>query len=287
VEPEPLVRADNERNTQERRWAIVQEVQRRQRATVAELSQSLGVSEVSIRRDLEHLDGAGLLHRVRGGAEATSHPAFASLFEARLLQNRESKQALGAAAAGLIGAGDSILLDAGTTMLEVARQIPDSLLDGGGLTILTRSLVIAGELRRHRRTRLILLGGLYIHDFDAFVGPHVERLLAEVHVRWLFVGTDGITLERGMATDNLPEMGLYRLMARCADRVVLVADSSKIGVNKLQQILSIEDLHVLVTDSGAPADFVAALRQRNIEVLLVPGCPGERPVPLATSGKGG
>lgn len=259
----------------DRRWDILQELQRNQRLTIGELSRMFGVSPVSIRRDLAQLEDRGLLQRIHGGAQAVARPGR-SLFEARLLQNVAVKQAIGRAAAGLVRPGDTILVDAGTTVLEVVRHLPRELLDGGGLTVVTRSLMAASELRLQRQVRLILLGGAYVHDFDAFVGFQVERSLQNLHVNILFMGTDGFTAERGLATDNVIEADLYRLMADCADRVVVVADSSKIGAQRLQSVLPLAAVHTLVTDSAAPADFVATLRSQGVEVITV-ARPGARP----------
>jgi DeoR/GlpR family transcriptional regulator of sugar metabolism len=262
-------RAHPARRTSERRWTIVQELQRRPQISVAELSQWLGVSRVAIRRDLEYLEQAGLLRRVHGGAQAIASSGQLSVFEARLLQNTEIKRALGQAAAALIRSGDVILLDSGTTVLEIARQLPKLLEDGGTLTALTRSLMIAAELRTQRRIRLIVIGGVYVHDFDDFVGSQVEQALREIHADTLFIGTDGVSFERGLTTDNVLEAGLYRAMARCAERVVVVTDSSKIGVDRVQTTLAFGDIHTFITDSDAPADFVATLREWDCEVIVV------------------
>ena len=258
------------RNTQARRWAIVQEVQRRQRATVAELSASLGVSQVSIRNDLEHLHLMGLLRRVHGGAEAITRPGQASQFHARLFDQIEAKRAIGAAAAARVQPGEVVILDAGTTVLEIARHLPAPLLENGGLTVITRSLVIAGELRHHRQVRLLMPGGVYMHDYDAFSGSQVESALQGMHAGTLYIGTDGVVLDRGLTTDNALEAGLYRVLARCADRIVVVTDSTKIGLNKLQVLLSLDQVHALITDDGARPEFLDGLRRRGIEVLAVP-----------------
>ena len=118
--------------------------------------------------------------------------------------------------------------------------------------------------------RLIVLGGIYIHDFDDIVGPQVESALEGLHVTTLFVGADGVSPERGLTTDNVLEAGLYRQMARIAERVVAVTDSAKIGLDKLQTILPFENLHTFITDTGAPAGFVQMLKEKGVSVLLAP-----------------
>jgi DeoR/GlpR family transcriptional regulator of sugar metabolism len=238
--------------------------------SVAALAQQFGVSEVSIRRNLEQLEGAGLVKRVHGGVQAIARPGQPSVYEARLLQHPAEKRAIGRAAAELIRSGDTVFLDSGTTVLEVARAISRTLLESGGLTIVTRSLVIAGDLRRFRQIRLVVLGGIYLHDFDNFVGPQVEQALQNIHVSTLFIGADGVSPERGLTTDNVLEAGLYRQMARDAERVVVVADASKIGIDRLQTILPFEAIHAFVTEAAAPADFVRMLREKGINVILAP-----------------
>jgi DeoR family transcriptional regulator, fructose operon transcriptional repressor len=259
-------RARQSRNTNQRRQAILEKLSESQEMSVIDLSRHFGISEVSIRRDLEHLEQTGLLQRKHGGARMTQH---ASIFEARLYQNVEVKRAIGKSAAQLIQPGDIIMLDSGTTVLELARHIPDTLLEEGALTILTRSLMIASEFRLRRQTRLMVLGGIYAHDYDDFVGEPVERALQRLHVQKLFLGADGVSLERGFTTDNILEAGLYQKMVESADWVIVTADSSKIGVNKLQSILSIGAVHTFVTDDAAPEPFINALREQGIEVILV------------------
>jgi DeoR/GlpR family transcriptional regulator of sugar metabolism len=249
---------------------ILQEVLRRQFVSTAELARQFSVSQVAIRRNLAELEQTGLLRRVHGGAQAVPRPGQTAQYDARLLDSVPAKRAIGQAAAALIRAGETILADSGTTVLEVVRAIPPALLENGNLTVATRSLVIASELRRYRQVRLIVLGGVYVHDLDDFVGSQVESALREVHVNTLFIGTDGVSPERGLTTDNLLEAQLYRLIVRIADRVVVVADSSKIGAVKLQTILPFEDIHYLVTDAAAPEDAVRALRDRGVAVILAP-----------------
>lgn len=256
------------RRGDDRRRQVLQEVLRNQYVSVATLAQQLGVTEVSIRRILEQLESAGLVKRVHGGAQAVMQSGLPLLFDARLLENTAAKRAIGQAAAALIRPGETVFLDSGTTVLEVARAIPRSFLDKSGLTVVTRSLVIAAELRRFRKLRLILLGGVYIHDFDDFVGPLVEHALKELHVNTLFIGADGVSPQRGLTTENVAEAGLFQLMANIADRVVVVADSSKIGQDRIQTTLPLDKIHTFVTDISAPADFIRMLQDRSIVVIL-------------------
>jgi DeoR/GlpR family transcriptional regulator of sugar metabolism len=253
---------------QDRDGQILQAVLRNSFVNTIDLARHFGVSTVTIRRNLAELEQAGLVKRVHGGVQATARPGQVAQYNARLLENVVAKRAIGEAAAGLIRPGDTLLLDSGTTVLEVARAIPASLLKNGNLTVVTRSLVIAGELRLHRQVRLMVLGGIYVHDLDDFVGAQVEYGLQGLHVNICFIGTDGVSVERGITTDNVLEAQLYRLVARVADHVVVVADSSKIGNQKLQTILPFEEINTLVTDSCAPMDFIQSLRDKGVSIVL-------------------
>jgi DeoR/GlpR family transcriptional regulator of sugar metabolism len=253
--------------TNERHGALLDNLARTGEASVADLSRELHISEVSIRRDLDYLAARNLLRRTRGGAQSLTRPGQVSVFDARLRANRMLKQRIGAAAAALITPGDIILLDSGTTVLEVARHLPASLLNEGGLTVVTRSLSIAGEFRQRARVRLFVLGGMYLHEFDTFVGEQVEHSLHDLHVGMLFMGTDGISAARGLTTDNTLEASLYRTMVGIADRVIVVTDASKIGVEKLQATVPLEDIQTFVTDEAAPTEFIDVLRSRGVEVL--------------------
>lgn len=253
----------------ERRLAILDEVQQQERVVVTDLSDRFGVSQVIIRRDLENLDQRGLLKRIHGGALAISGNSQQSIFELRLLKNYAIKKKLGAAAAQLISPGSTILIDAGTTVLEIARHLPRSLLENDQLTIVTRSLNIAWEIRRLIQIRLILLGGIYSYEYDNFVGAQVENDLKSFHFDTVFLGADGVTVDRGVSTDNVMEAGLYRLTAANADQVVVVTDSSKIGINTLQAILSFDQINTFITDEGAPTNFIQTLQEHQVNTILV------------------
>jgi DeoR/GlpR family transcriptional regulator of sugar metabolism len=237
-------------------------------ATVEQLSRELGASEVSIRRDLEALGQQGLVRRVRGGARSIARPGQVSVFEARLRTNTAAKAAIGRLAATLVQPGETVLLDSGTTVLDLARHLPASLLGKGGLTVVTRSLSIAAEFRRHSGVRLIVLGGLYLHEFDTFVGDQVDSALRTLHVGTLFIGTDGVGATRGLTTDNALEAPLYRAMAGVAGRVIVLADATKIGVEKLQATVPLEGIHTFITDAAAPAGFVDLLQGLGVQVLI-------------------
>lgn len=253
----------------ERRQAIYEEIQHQRRVRVSALSLKFGISEVSIRSDLDYLETHGLIRRIHGGAEAVGGIDRRTPFEARRLQNVAEKRSIADEAVRLIEPHQVIFLDSGSTVLEIARRIPETLLSSGGLTIITRSLAIADVYRSHRDIRLIVLGGIYAHDYDTFIGPQVMNSLPEIHADLLFAGTDGITIDFGVTTDNLLEKDIHQLMVTRADHIAVVTVSSKIGIKNVQGVFPIEAMHTFITDSHAPHFFLDSLRDRGINVIVV------------------
>jgi DeoR family transcriptional regulator of aga operon len=117
---------------------------------------------------------------------------------------------------------------------------------------------------------LIVLGGLYEHEYDHFAGAHVQTILRDLRVDTLYMGVDGVTIDGGLMTHDILESGLHEMMASIAQRVVVVVDSSKIGVTKLQRTLPLDRVNTFITDAGAPTEFLEALRKMGAEVIVAP-----------------
>jgi DeoR family fructose operon transcriptional repressor len=258
----------------ERRDAILHLLGREPMLRVPDLSARFGVSQVSIRRDLQRLEEAGLLRRVHGGVVANPllnlAPRTTPFLTERMERRREVKERIGRVAAQMVSPGDHIMFDAGTTTFQVARAIPVDLLNNGNLTVITCSLLVAMELGAWHGVRVILLGGLYQPDFYMNVtGPKTIDTLSGLHADKLFLGTDGITRSHGITiAHNLVEAEVDKVMLASASQAIVVADSSKIGVIGLTSIAPVTAIHTLVTDADAPADFVAHLRAQGTEVIL-------------------
>jgi DeoR/GlpR family transcriptional regulator of sugar metabolism len=252
-----------------RRSSIIEELNRNPLIKVGDLSKRLGVSEVSIRRDLQQLEELGLLKRVHGGAIPTSNASQGEPFNARMRNNLEKKQRIGAAAAALVHRGDCLIFDSGTTPLQVAKHISQELLDSGGLTAITASLPITHELGARKGVHLILLGGIYLPEFQVVAGPQAIHNLEQLHADKMFLGTDGLTFAQGVTTANVLEAEVDRAMVAASTQVIVVSDSSKIGGIGLTTIMPLNKIHKLITDTDAPADFVSALREQGVEVILV------------------
>jgi DeoR/GlpR family transcriptional regulator of sugar metabolism len=253
-----------------RRHAILEELTQRQAVRVTELSQTFGVSEVSVRRDLSHLERQGVLRRIHGGAVSVPN-ARVQLSQAMSGTSAHAveKASIGRAAAELVRPGERLLFDSGTTVLEVARHLPPDLRESGNLTVITSSLPIVRELGPCKGIHLILLGGVFLPQYEVVVGPPTIAQLNGLHADTLFLGADGLTFARGVTTANVLEAEVDRAAIAAASQVIIVADSSKIGLIGLTTIMPLDGVKKLITDMGAPAEFVGELRRQGVEVILV------------------
>ena len=254
---------------EQRRLRILDELNSAQNLRVNDLSNRLGVSEVSIRRDLQILETMGMLKRVHGGAVATSEHTVGEALSDRWRQNREKKERIGRAAAAMVQRGDRIIIDSGSTPLQVAKQIAPELITAGNLTMITASLPVVHEVGGNPGIHLILLGGVYLPAYDLVVGPQTIENMKNLHADKLFLGTDGLTFTHGVTTANVLEAEVDRAMVKAAREVIVVSDSSKIGLIGLISIMSLIEIDKLVTDTDASDDFVEELRHNGIEVIRV------------------
>jgi DeoR/GlpR family transcriptional regulator of sugar metabolism len=246
--------------TKKRREAIIAELGRRDSVQIAELSRLFGVSEVTIRRDIRCLEASGALRRIHGGA---IHPS------ASTAPHDDRKHRIGRAAATMVVSDDRIILDSGSTALQVAVHLPDDVLRSGKLSIITASLPVVNQLATQAGVHLIVLGGVFLPEYQVMIGPNTLDALRGLHADKMFLGTDGLTFSCGVTTANVLEAEVDRAMVRAASQIIVVTESSKIGGIGLANIMPLTEIHTLITDSDAPADFVAQLRAAGIEVILV------------------
>jgi DeoR/GlpR family transcriptional regulator of sugar metabolism len=181
----------------------------------------------------------------------------------------KAKERIGAVAASMIKPKDIVLLDSGTTTLQVIRHIPDGLRSGGQIALVTNSQPIAQAVLSWPSPNLTILGGLYLPDYQATVGPQTLAQLQELMADKVFLGTDGLTLGSGATTADIFMAEVDRLMAERSRQVILVTDSSKIGCVGFVPVKPIAAFHMLITDADAPPDIVAAIREAGVEVILV------------------
>ncbi len=248
---------------EERRQKVLELVSRQGFITLADLAEKLGrVSESTIRRDLDHLHQQGLLRRTHGGAVMAGDAATLPPLDERTDRQRQEKQLLARRAAQRIHDGDAILLDGGTTTLEVAR-----LLLGRPLQIVTNSLPIANLFTNSRDTDLVILGGYVYPRTGVALGPVTVRMMEDIHVHQTLLSVGGITA-RGLFNSNLLLVETERQMMRCADEVVVVADHSKIGRQALAFLCDFSSVDTLIVDSQLNAAQREMLDRTDVRVLL-------------------
>ncbi|SFU48564.1 DeoR/GlpR family DNA-binding transcription regulator [Alicyclobacillus macrosporangiidus] len=251
----------------ERKARILESLNAQGRATVADLARRLGVSASTIRRDLQDLETLGLLRRAHGGAVAAHVAAFEPSVQEKNVQHPAEKFAIGQAAARLVNPGDTVLMDAGTTTLQVARHL------SAPVTVITNSVDVAREMSDRPGVHLMLVGGELRPATGALVGPWAEAALARVHVDILFLGANGIDPARGITTPHPLEAAVKAAMVRSARRIILVADHSKSGQVSLMQVCTLGEVDTWVTDQAPPLDIAAACQSLGVEVLVAPPAP--------------
>ncbi|AVZ40762.1 MULTISPECIES: DeoR/GlpR family DNA-binding transcription regulator [unclassified Dietzia] len=254
----------------ERRRHIAEVLQASGRVTVADLASGLDVSPETIRRDLSLLETEGVLERTHGGAvPAVPGGRVEQTLAARRTENVTAKSAIARAALALLPApGGSVLLDAGSTTACLAESLAEPLAEGNGLSLITNSVPVADALHRSGATPLHLLGGSVRGLTGACVGATVLRALDAIRVDIAFLGTNGLTVDRGLTTQDPDEAAVKSAMCDAARRVAVLADSSKFGHEFLISFADLDRIDVLVTDSPPTGALAGALHDRGIEVVL-------------------
>src|ERR1035438_9634803 len=250
---------------EERRQHILSLIQKQGRVLVDELSKSLALSKITIRKDLDYLQSKDLLVRTHGGALSARAGALSDpTIKEKEELNHEEKVKIAKAAAAMVSEGQCIILDSGTTTTEIARSI----LSFRHLTVITNSLNIAADLA-HSDFEVILIGGTLRKNSLSVVGPLAEDVLKEMHADIVFLGVDGFDMRIGLKTPNVLEARVNRAMVNAAEKVVVVCDSSKFNRRSLSLIIGTSDVDHVITDGKLPADEVKAIRDAGIEVTIV------------------
>jgi len=255
-------------NATERRSQIAQMVREQGKVFVADLVKGYGLTETSIRRDLIVLENEHRLKRIHGGAVSIPGNFRTDTFAEKEKLQIRAKDGIGKIAAKMVDRGDIILLASGTTTLQIVRHISPELRMNNLITLVTTSMPIAHEILTWPSPNLTILGGLYLPDYQATVGPQTIKLLNDITADVAFLGADGLTLEGGATTANVLMAEADRKMVERARKTVLVVDSSKIGQAGFVPIHPISSFNVLITDSSAPASFLDAVRQMGVKVIV-------------------
>ena len=254
------------RDTSQRRLQISELVRQHGSVQVAALADRFGVSLQTVRKDLRYLAERGVMARAYGGAIDSSvvggippEPNY----EVKRTEHLDEKRRIGVRAAALVKPGDTVVLDSGTTAIQLAEALPDI-----ELTVVTNDFGVLGTLASKHNINLVMLGGELRRRNMAFYGGLTVEALEDLHVDMLFLGVDGFDLERGITTHYEPEALLNRKMVEAARVVVGITDSSKFGRVCLHRIIPVTALDMLITDTGAPEDISEASRRLGFDLLL-------------------
>ena len=251
----------------ERRDLILAEVERSGVVRVSELTELLGVSDMTVRRDLEHLEAHGWLHKVHGGAVLAPSSTEEPGFEAKSVLQQPTKRAIAARAAELIEPHSAIAVSAGTTTWMLARHIQSNPLP---LAVVTNSTTVADVLAAAPANSLnvILTGGTRTLS-AALVGPVADRAISSLHVDRLFLGVHGMDGRSGFTTPNLAEAQTNRALIASARQVVVLADSTKWGTAGLADFGPLSIADVLITDDGIEDEARQILAEQVGELIVV------------------
>jgi len=247
----------------ERRHLIAEAVLSKGAATVAELSTSFSVSQVTIRSDLEALEAQGILRRNRGGAVANPIDRYLPAFQERSSVNQAAKQAIAEAAVDLVRDGDWIIVDAGSTTLYAIDHFKHR-----RLTIAVNSVYSANKLVDAPHVELIQIGGILYRPALCFVGKLAASHLNELNFDRVFLGVNGIA-PAGISVNNCLEVGIKQKMIECSSEVIVLADASKVGIKSLARIAPLDRVHMFITDRSATEDVLAPLREANPDLEVI------------------
>lgn len=262
-------------NRDERLSWLLEVLARTGRIDVESIAREGGVSAATIRRDLDHLEGQQMLTRTHGGAVANS-VAYDLPLRYKAARDASGKQRIGAAAAELVEDGAVIGLNGGTTTTAVARAIATHVGPGPareamprGVTVVTNAVNIANELTVRPHIKIVMTGGSARAQTYELVGPLARMVLSELTLDLAFIGVDGLDLDGGASAHDEDEANINGLMAARSRRVVVVAESTKLGRRDFAHICNLDAIDILITDRGASNETADLFTARGVQVRRV------------------
>lgn len=249
-----------------RRAAVQERVLSLGEVDYASLAREFAVSEMTIRRDIELLEDQGIVRRVTGGAIALSRKVEEPPFHARAVEASVGKAGIALAVADMIGAGETVVLDSGSTVLAVARALRGRSL---GLTIITPSLLAAIELADEPDTTIVLTGGELRAGDLSLVGPETTDAFAHYNADVFVMGVAGVDADRGLTDYHRGESAVKKAAMLASDRVIVAVDGSKLGRSTLVTIAPTTSADVIVTDAADDHPAIAEIRRLGVEVVTV------------------
>ena len=253
-----------ERNTLARRSKILELLNRDNVISVSEISKMFDVSEVSVRNDLALFEKKGFLIRTRGGAINNQISNFDLNLNQRLEHNYKEKQRIGKRAAEYITEGSTVLMDSGSTIIEVAKNLKNK----KNIKLITNSLPIADIVADNEQIEVIITGGTLRSEMRSLIGTTAEKAILNYSCDIAILGADGIDPEMGFYTKLESEASLVQTMIKASRKRVIVTDSSKFGIKRFVKIADISDVDVIITDDGIPAEAVKKIASQGVELII-------------------
>ena len=248
-----------------RRKKILEILRRDGQVRVAQLSETLGATVVTIRSDLDALEQDGYLERTQGGAIQTMKNYYNLEFQRRKQEHMENKKAIAAAAAGLVRDGDTLFINSGTTTYFAAVELKQR----KNLNVVTNSISVAVELGGLPTFRVILLGGDISAQYSFTYGEDVKEQISRYRANWAILSVDGIQPGAGITTYHAEESVIDRIMMERAQTPIIVADSSKLGRESFSRISALTAQTILITDQNANPDITAQIRADGVDVRII------------------
>lgn len=255
---------ENKMLAQERRQHIFEHIEASGIASVRDLARRFDVSTITIVRDLQELEQEGLVRRVHGGAICVRGASYEPPFSTRETQLILEKQRIARKAVELVSNGESLLLDVGTTALEVAKALKGK----RNLTVLVTNLRAAVELANQPAIQVIMMGGKLRPSELSLVGHLTEETLSQFEVDKAFIGVGGITFEHGLTEFNIDEAGTKRTMLSCARQKIVVADHTKFGKVMLTRVAPLEAVDLIITGEELEEGFKRQMEEASVHFLL-------------------
>lgn len=251
---------------EERRADIVKWVNEKKKALVPELIEHYKVSPATIRGDLRDLEAAGLIKRTHGGAIPSDFvkAGFEPDSAAKNVAHLEEKRMIAREAAALVEDGDIVVLDTGTTVLEMAKLLKDR----RNVTAIVNDLEIALCLEPFEGVQVIVVGGTLRKKFHCTVGPFASKLLSELNVDKLFLGTNAFSAQKGCTTPDVNQAEIKKIMVSIATQTIVLCDSHKIGHHSFVQFAGVDEINTFVTDEGIRPDQLSELHELGLDVRV-------------------
>ena len=249
----------------ERKQAILERLNVKGEVHISDLATKFGISEMTIRRDLESLELDGFIRRIRGGAIPATSRSYEPPILTRESQNHEAKIRIGRAAAELLRDGETAILDVGTTVLQMARAINSRM----PLTIVTSSILIASELSGKPQIRTFVTGGEVRPGELSLVGAQTEESFRDLNCDSVFLGVAGVSAASGLTEYNLDDSRVKKAAIKAASRKIVLADSSKLGRVAFASIANMNEIDILITDANPKNKEISLIKAAGVEVIHV------------------